>query len=86
MEVNSPDEMLDVWDARHKAFHNAIAAGCNSPHLLQIRENLFDQVERYRHLWLYETVFSDEALARKRRSTPPWSRSSSLATPTRPAR
>ncbi|SEM44405.1 DNA-binding transcriptional regulator CsiR [Halomonas caseinilytica] len=66
MEVNSPDEMLDVWDARHKAFHNAIAAGCNSPHLLQIRENLFDQVERYRHLWLYETVFSDEALARKR--------------------
>ncbi|MBB3189050.1 DNA-binding transcriptional regulator CsiR [Halomonas cerina] len=67
MEVNSPDELLDVWDARHKAFHTAIAAGCNSPHLMQVRESLFDQVERYRHLWLRETVFSEEALARKRR-------------------
>ncbi|WP_290784855.1 DNA-binding transcriptional regulator CsiR [Halomonas sp.] len=66
MEVNSPDELLDVWDARHKAFHTAIASGCRSPHLLQVREGLFDQVERYRHLWLRETVFSEEALARKR--------------------
>ncbi|MGM1051376.1 MAG: DNA-binding transcriptional regulator CsiR [Pseudomonadota bacterium] len=66
MEVNSPDELLDVWDARHKAFHTAIASGCRSPHLLQVRESLFDQVERYRHLWLRETVFSEEALARKR--------------------
>ncbi|WP_275287281.1 DNA-binding transcriptional regulator CsiR [Halomonas elongata] len=66
MEVNGPDEMLDIWDTRHKAFHTAIAAGCNSPHLLQVRENLFNQVERYRHLWLCETVFSDEALERKR--------------------
>ncbi|WP_010628513.1 MULTISPECIES: DNA-binding transcriptional regulator CsiR [unclassified Halomonas] len=66
MEVNSPDEMLDVWDARHKAFHTAIASGCRSPHLLQVRESLFDQVERYRHLWLQETVFSEQALERKR--------------------
>lgn len=66
MEVNTPDELLDVWDARHKAFHTAIASGCRSPHLLQVREGLFDQVERYRHLWLRETVFSEEALARKR--------------------
>ena len=55
-----------MWDARHKAFHTAIAAGCNSPHLLKVRESLFDQVERYRHLWLRETVFSAEALERKR--------------------
>lgn len=66
MEVNSPDELLEVWDTRHKAFHTAIASGCRSPHLLQMRESLFDQVERYRHLWLQETVFSEEALARKR--------------------
>ncbi|MGJ7456180.1 DNA-binding transcriptional regulator CsiR [Halomonas sp. MA07-2] len=66
MEVNSPDELLDVWDARHKAFHTAIASGCRSPHLLQVREGLFDQVERYRHLWLRATVFSERALARKR--------------------
>ncbi|RTR04953.1 DNA-binding transcriptional regulator CsiR [Halomonas nitroreducens] len=67
MEVRTPDEMLDIWDARHKAFHTAIAAGCNSPHLMQLRESLFDQVERYRHLWLQATVFSEEALERKRR-------------------
>lgn len=66
MEVNTAEEMLDVWDARHIAFHTAIAAGCNAPHLMQARKNLFDQVERYRHLWLRETVFSEKALNRKR--------------------
>ncbi|MBS9402505.1 DNA-binding transcriptional regulator CsiR [Halomonas sp. TRM85114] len=66
VEVNSPDELLEVWDTRHKAFHTAMVKGCHSPHLLQVRDNLFDQVERYRHLWLRETVFSDSALARKR--------------------
>ncbi|WP_016854990.1 DNA-binding transcriptional regulator CsiR [Halomonas smyrnensis] len=66
MEVHSPEEMLDVWDTRHQAFHTAVVAGCNSPHLMQARQGLFDQVERYRHLWLQETVLSDEALARKR--------------------
>ena len=66
MEVNTPDELLDIWDTRHQAFHTAIASGCRSPHLLQVRESLFDQVERYRHLWLCETVFSEEALERKR--------------------
>ncbi|WP_280545767.1 MULTISPECIES: DNA-binding transcriptional regulator CsiR [unclassified Halomonas] len=66
-EVNSAEELLDVWDTRHKVFHTAIAAGCNSPHLLKLRDSLFDQVERYRHLWLRETVFSAEALERKRR-------------------
>lgn len=65
-EVNSAEQMLDVWDARHSDFHTAIAAGCDSPHLLQARAQLFDQVERYRHLWLRETVFSDKALKRKR--------------------
>lgn len=67
MEVNTPDELLDIWDTRHQAFHTAIANGCRSPHLLQVRESLFDQVERYRHLWLCETVFSEAALERKRR-------------------
>lgn len=66
MEVNTPEELLDVWDTRHQAFHTAIASGCRSPHLLQVRESLFDQVERYRHLWLRETVLSGEALEHKR--------------------
>jgi len=65
-EVHSPEELLEVWDTRHKAFHTAIVAGCQSPQLLKVREGLFDQVERYRHLWLRETVFSAAALERKR--------------------
>ncbi|MCA1773571.1 MAG: DNA-binding transcriptional regulator CsiR [Halomonas sp.] len=64
--ISSPDELLDGWDLRHKAFHTAIASGCNSPHLLQMRDTLFNQVERYRHLWLQETVMSPTALEQKR--------------------
>ncbi|EPC04492.1 GntR family transcriptional regulator [Litchfieldella anticariensis FP35 = DSM 16096] len=66
VEVNTPDEVLDVWDTRHKAFHTAMIAGCGSQHLLQVRASLFDQAERYRHLWLRETVFSEQALEKKR--------------------
>ncbi|KPG96042.1 transcriptional regulator [Pseudomonas sp. RIT-PI-q] len=66
MEVNTQDQMMDVWDARHKAFHTAIASGCGSTHLMQARATLADQAERYRHLWLRTTVLSPEALASKR--------------------
>lgn len=66
VEVKGPEDMLSLWDARHKAFHAAIAAGCGSMHLLQARAALFDQAERYRHLWLQQTVFSEQALQAKR--------------------
>lgn len=65
-EVNSAEEMLSLWDTRHKEFHNAIVEGCGSPKLLEMRTLLFDQAERYRQLWLRETVFSKEALEQKR--------------------
>ena len=35
--------------------------------LLQSRAALFDQAQRYRHLWLRQTVFSEQALAEKQR-------------------
>ncbi|MED5609204.1 MULTISPECIES: DNA-binding transcriptional regulator CsiR [Pseudomonas] len=66
VEVKTREQRLDVWDERHKAFHTAIAQGCGSKHLLQARTYLFDQAERYRHLWLTHTVFSEEALELKR--------------------
>lgn len=66
VEVKTQDQMLDVWDERHKAFHSAIASGCGSKHLMQLRSQLLDQAERYRHLWLKSTVFSEEALNKKR--------------------
>ncbi len=66
-EVHSTDDMMNLWDKRHKEFHNAIAEGCNSSKLLELRATLMDQAERYRQLWLRQTVFSSEALANKRR-------------------
>ncbi len=65
-EVHGPEEMLDVWDRRHQAFHSALVVGCGSRQLLMARESLFDQAARYRHLWLCQTVFSDRALSAKR--------------------
>lgn len=62
----SQQEMLDIWDARHKAFHTAIAAGCGSSSLMQTRAFLADQAERYRQIWLQRTVFSPQALKAKR--------------------
>ncbi|HGM7457655.1 TPA: DNA-binding transcriptional regulator CsiR, partial [Pseudomonas aeruginosa] len=67
VQVKTAEQMLDIWDARHKAFHSAIVSGCASKHLLQLRSQLLDQAERYRHLWLKSTVFSEEALNLKRK-------------------
>ncbi len=36
-----------AWSKTHRGFHAALVAACNSPKLLAIRENLFDQAERY---------------------------------------
>ena len=65
-EVKTAQEMIELWDARHKAFHDAIASGCGSKSLLQARAFLMDQAERYRQLWLKRTVLSEEALQLKR--------------------
>lgn len=65
--VLDADEMLERWDTRHQALHDAMVAGCGCPPLLQSRAALFDQAQRYRHLWLRQTVFSSEALSDKQR-------------------
>ena len=38
------------WPARHRRFHQALVARCQSPWLLHFRSVLFDQAERYRSL------------------------------------
>lgn len=65
-EVQDGEEMLERWDTRHQALHDAMVAGCGCLPLLQSRAALFDQAQRYRHLWLRQTVFSPQALAAKR--------------------
>jgi GntR family carbon starvation induced transcriptional regulator len=38
------------WVAAHTTFHAALASGCDSPWLLNLRTMLYAQSERYRHL------------------------------------
>ena len=38
----------DEWSARHKAFHFALFAACQSPLMLRMIDSLFDRAERYR--------------------------------------
>jgi GntR family transcriptional regulator, carbon starvation induced regulator len=40
------------WESRHHAFHEALAAGCQSPRVLQLRSQLFDQFNRYLRIGL----------------------------------
>jgi GntR family transcriptional regulator, carbon starvation induced regulator len=40
----------DDWVTAHTTFHSALASGCDSPWLLNLRSMLYAQSERYRHL------------------------------------
>lgn len=44
------------WERRHQAFHTAIASGCQSPALLQVRRSLYEKASRYRNLWLKKNM------------------------------
>lgn len=51
------------WEARHKAFHMALVAGCGSRWMRRISEQLFDAAERYRLIairWIPERNELDE--------------------------
>jgi GntR family transcriptional regulator, carbon starvation induced regulator len=45
-----PARMNPTWSAAHKTFHAALASGCNSQWMLNVRAMLYAQSERYRHL------------------------------------
>ena len=44
----------DDWERRHRGFHFALTAACESLWLLHFCDRLYDQIERYRrHFWDY---------------------------------
>jgi DNA-binding GntR family transcriptional regulator len=43
-----PERVHPGWQGAHARFHTALVAGCNSPWLLRLREQLYSQSERYR--------------------------------------
>ncbi len=46
------DETARQWEQRHRAFHEALLAGCGSPWLMRLHGQLVDQTERYRMIRL----------------------------------
>lgn len=50
LQVERRGEARDLWEleARHHAFHRALLAGCDSPWLLELFEQLYAATERYR--------------------------------------
>ncbi|MBV9555994.1 MAG: FCD domain-containing protein [Pseudolabrys sp.] len=41
-----------AWERHHRAFHSALIAAANAPHLLRLVDQMVDQTERYRALRL----------------------------------
>jgi GntR family transcriptional regulator, carbon starvation induced regulator len=48
--ADAASRLNDGWVAAHTTFHAALASGCDSPWLLNLRAMLYAQGERYRHL------------------------------------
>jgi len=46
--ASDPGEGARLWEQRHRAFHAALVAGCASPWLMRLHDQLVDQTERYR--------------------------------------
>lgn len=40
------------WELNHTAFHSALVSACGSPLLLQTRQGVYEQGQRYRHYYL----------------------------------
>ena len=50
--AGEPRLMNEEWERRHKDFHEALIAACDSASLLQICRALSDRADRYRHISL----------------------------------
>ena len=44
--------LLETWEERNRAFHAALASASNSPTLMRLRDQLYQQSERYRRVSL----------------------------------
>ena len=58
-KAESPEESDFIErEKRNKDFHNALVAACSSPLLLRIRDNLFEQLKRYRFIFIMSHIDS----------------------------
>lgn len=47
-----PQEKLEDWEERNRAFHYALIAACKSPWLIKLQDLMYHQAERYRRVSL----------------------------------
>ncbi|WP_142846212.1 GntR family transcriptional regulator [Telmatospirillum sp. J64-1] len=50
---------LQEWERLHRLFHQTLIEGANSPVLMRLQRMLYDQADRYRHLYLQDTFVPD---------------------------
>jgi DNA-binding GntR family transcriptional regulator len=48
--AGDPSRSSDEWAEAHAGFHTALVDGCDSPWLMRLHNQLYDQSERYRRL------------------------------------
>lgn len=51
---------IQLWEAKHQAFHYAACMGCGSAHLMQVRKSLYEKASRYRNLWLNQHMLNNQ--------------------------
>lgn len=52
LPVDATDEQLHDWEHANEMFHQALVAACGSRWLIKLRDVLYRQAERYRHISL----------------------------------
>lgn len=69
LEPQGPNQLLSEeqqslniqqWESRHQAFHHAACVGCDSVHLMQVRQSLYEKASRYRNLWLKQHMLNNQ--------------------------
>ena len=55
------DEQMHQWETANRVFHQALVSACGSPWLIKLRDQMYRQAERYRHISLL-TAHDDRCL------------------------
>lgn len=52
LQQDPSPENRQMWEAANRAFHESLVAACESPWLIRLRDMMYRQAERYRHISL----------------------------------
>ena len=60
--INPADADVDFneWEKRHSEFHLALLEGSQSTVMLGLYRDVYEQIERYRHIWVSQTRHYEE--------------------------